>query len=143
MKKSENEYLEYDVRMRAQAGTTATFRAVVAAYIIYLGVTLIRGAINGGGSEKFPLWAGWLFGLLFIACGAGFGVYIFKRWRADVEAARLLPPEEEPEETLATETEESRGEEPLTAEAVSEDPRGEENRADGTAPAGSEKGERL
>ena len=114
MKKSENEYLEYDVQRRAQAGTTATFRAVVAAYIIYLGVTLIRGAM-GGGSEKFPPLAGWLFGILFIACGAGFGVYIFRRWRADVEAARLLPPEEEPEEPLA----------------------------DGTSPEGSEKGESL
>ncbi len=78
---------EYDIQKRAKAGTTATFRGIVCAYIAWLGIRLIRGAADEG--STLPVWAGWLAGIAFIAAAAGFGFYIWKRWRLDVEAARL------------------------------------------------------
>lgn len=37
-----------------------------------------------------------LFGGLLIAAALGFGVYILRRYRSDLEAARLKPEEKEP-----------------------------------------------
>ena len=79
--------LEYDVQQRARAGTKATFRGIVALYIIYLGYRLIRGA--GDGTSTMPVWLAWVGGIVLIAAALGFGVYIWKRWRIDVEAARI------------------------------------------------------
>lgn len=77
---------EYNIRKRAKAGTAATFRAIVAGYIAYLGCRLIRGA------------EGWLFiavGALFIAAALATCFYIWKRYRIDLEAARLPAGENE------------------------------------------------
>lgn len=72
--------LEYDVQERAKAGTKATFRAVVALYIAYLGYKLIREPQ-----------AGWsvAVGVAFIAAALAFGYYIWRQWHIDVEKARL------------------------------------------------------
>lgn len=87
--------LEYNVQQRAKAGTAATFRGVVALYIAYLGYKIIQGGMDE--SSTLPSWAGWTVGLAFIAAALGFGYYIWKRWRSDVEAARL-PAEDSVEE---------------------------------------------
>ena len=87
MEPNRSDKLEYYARQRARAGTAATFRGIAAAYIAYLGYRLIRGELDG--SSTLPPWAGWLTGILFIAAALGFGYYIWKRWRADVEAARI------------------------------------------------------
>lgn len=79
--------LEYDVQKRAKAGTAATARAAVAGYVIWLGVKIIRGVIAG--DTTMPPALGWIAGIVFIAAALAFGVYIWKRWRQDVEAARL------------------------------------------------------
>ncbi len=79
--------LEYDVQQRARAGTKATFRGVVALYIIYLGYSVIRSA--GDEASTMPPWLAWGGGILLIAAALGFGVYTWKRWRLDVEAARI------------------------------------------------------
>ena len=76
--------LEFDVRKRASAGTKATFRGIVAVYIAYLGVRLVRDAASGWQIAA---------GIFFIVAALAFGVYIFRRWRLDLEAARL--PEED------------------------------------------------
>ena len=94
MNENQNEKLEYNVQKRAKAGTSATLRAVVALYLLYLGYQLLRSAAAGSG--EFPAWAGWTFGMFFLLAGLGFGVYIWKRWRTDVEAARLTPEEQLP-----------------------------------------------
>ena len=83
--------LEYDIQKRARAGTAATFRAVVAGYIIYLGWKIATAE----GSSMPPL-AAKLIGVAFITAALAFGVYTWKRWRLDLEAARL--PETEDEE---------------------------------------------
>ena len=72
--------LEYNVQERARAGTKATFRAVVAIYIAYLGYKLIREPA-----------AGWsvAVGVAFIAAALAFGYYIWRQWHIDVEKARL------------------------------------------------------
>ena len=88
---------EYDIQKRARAGTSATLRAAVAIYIIYLGRSIIKG-VREGTSTMAP-WLGWTAGIVFIAAALGFGVYAWKRWRMDLENARL------PQDALTTEEE--------------------------------------
>ena len=83
----EKDKLEYDVQKRARAGTAATARAAVALYVAWLGVKIIRGVKEGG--TTVPPALGWTMGIVFIAAALGFCFYIWKRWRADLEAARL------------------------------------------------------
>ena len=71
---------EYDIQQRAQAGVKATFRGVVAAYIVYMGYKLIHDA-----DVVWHIAAG----AVFIAAALAFGVYTWRRWRIDLEAARL------------------------------------------------------
>lgn len=85
---------EYDIQKRARAGTRATLRAAVALYIVYLGWSVIRG-VREGTSAMAP-WIGWTAGLVFIAAALGFGVYALRRYRLDLEEARL--PETGPDE---------------------------------------------
>lgn len=87
---------EYDIQLRAKAGTAATFRGAVALYIIYLGWTILRNCLEG--SSTLPLWLGWVAGIGFITAALGFGVYAFKRYRIDLEAAKLPPAEEQEDE---------------------------------------------
>ena len=79
--------LEYDVQKRAKAGTSATFRGVVALYIIYLGYKVIQGA--GDETSTMPPWLCWVGGIALIAAGLGCGYYAWRRWHIDVEAARI------------------------------------------------------
>ena len=91
MENNNSPKFEYDIQQRAQAGVKATFRGVVAAYIAYLGYKLIRDAES--------IWH-IVASIVFIAAALAFGVYAFRRWRIDVEAARL------PDEDLSEETDE-------------------------------------
>ena len=86
MENSEAKF-EYDIQKRARAGTSATLRAAVALYIIYLGWSIIRG-VREGSSDMAP-WIGWTAGIVLIAAAVGFGFYIVKRYRQDLEAARI------------------------------------------------------
>ena len=90
-----DEKLEYDVRKRAKAGTSATFRAVVAIYVMYLGSNLCRSTADG--TSTLPPWAGWLSGIFFILAGLAFGIYTWNRYRIEKEAARLPETDEENE----------------------------------------------
>ena len=83
---------ETDVQKRSKAMNLASLRAVVAAYLIYLGFSLILDHLRGR-STLFPVFA-WVAGLVFIAAGIAFGFYIWKRWRADCDAARFPKAEE-------------------------------------------------
>lgn len=76
--------LEYDIQKRARAGTAATFRAVVAGYIAYLGWKIATAE----GSTMSPLVAK-LISCAFLVAAVAFGIYTWKRWRLDLEAARL------------------------------------------------------
>ena len=78
---------EYDIQKRAKAGTAATLRAVISVYVIYLGWTVLKGVLNG--SSPVPVWVGWLVAIVFTAAAIAFGVYTWKTWRRDLEAARL------------------------------------------------------
>ncbi len=86
---------QYDVQKRAKASTRATLRAVVSLYLIYLGYTILKSTVRG--ESTLPLWLGWTAGIVFIVGALGFCVYIYRRWRMDLEAARLTPPDQEPE----------------------------------------------
>ena len=104
MNDKNSEKLEYDVQKRAKAGTAATFRGIVAVYIMYLGYNIVKATEDG--TSTLPDWAGWTAGVFFIAAALVFGVYIWNRYRRDLEAARLPDdtdgtgdaPEETPDE---------------------------------------------
>lgn len=87
---------EYDIQLRAKAGTAATFRGAVALYIIYLGWTILRGYFDG--SSPLPVWVSWTAGIGFITAALAFGVYTLKRYRSDLEAAKLPPAEKQEDE---------------------------------------------
>ncbi len=84
---------------RARAINSATLRACVSLYLIYLGYQVIRNGINGETTMSLPLC--FLFGALLIAAAFGFGIYIINRYRTDLRNARieLRAPETELEET--------------------------------------------
>ena len=86
---------DYDIQRRAKASTSATLRACVSLYLIYLGYQLIKNA-NTGQSTMSPALAV-AAGVGLIAAALGFGVYILRRYRGELEAARLTPPEDGPD----------------------------------------------
>ena len=75
---------EYDIQKRARADTTALLRAVVAGYILYLGWNIVAAR-----DSAMPPTAAKLAGAVFMTAAIAFGVYTWKRWRLDLEAARL------------------------------------------------------
>lgn len=78
---------EYDIQKRAKAGTAATFRAVVALYLVYLAYQIVRG-VRDGTSSMSPVVA-WIACIVFVAGGVAVAFYAWKRWQADLEAARF------------------------------------------------------
>ena len=78
---------ETDMQKRSKATNLASLRAVVAAYLIYLGFSLILDYMRGR-STLSPVFV-WLIGLVFITAGIVFGFYIWRRWCADRDAARF------------------------------------------------------
>ncbi len=52
--------------------------AVAAIYILYLGVKLLKSFADGTGGA--PAWVDIVFGLLFIACGAGYMIWEVVRY---------------------------------------------------------------
>lgn len=89
----------YDFTKRTRAVNAATLRAVVAVYIAYLGWSIIRGVRDGGTTMSPAL--GWALGIAFIAAAVAVLVYTWKRWRAELEAARLpaAPSDDETDDT--------------------------------------------
>ena len=95
---------EYDIQKRAKAGTAATLRAVISFYIIYLAWSVLKGIRNG--SSPVPVWVGWLVAIVFTGAAVVFGVYTWKTYLRDKEAARLpVLPEEERDGEAETEEE--------------------------------------
>ena len=90
-----NAKFEYDVQKRARAGTRATLRAVVAGYLVYLAWQIVKG-VRTGSSTMAPAVA-WAAAVFFTLAAIAVGVYAYRSWRADLEAARL-PEEEESED---------------------------------------------
>ena len=84
---------EYDMQKRTRAGTAAALRAAGALYILYLGYSILRGYLEG--TSTLPAWVAWLAGVVFICAPLAFGVYIVRRYKADLAAARIEPEGEE------------------------------------------------
>ena len=82
-----NEHIEYDVQQRARAGTRATLRAAVAGYLAYLAWQIIQG-VRSGESTMTPA-VGYAAAAFFALAAVAFVVYLIRRWRIEVEAARL------------------------------------------------------
>lgn len=91
---NEKQRNEYDSQKRAKAGTSAVLRVVVAAYVAFLGVRLIKGAE----SILFTV-----IGIVFILSAVGICFYTYRRWRIDSDASRIPPEEESTAEDEPTE----------------------------------------
>ena len=89
----ENNRLEYDVQMRARAGVAATLRALVAGYLLYTGWRIYKGSSDG--SSSMSITTACIIAVAFAAVAAAFGIYTFRQWRRDVEAARMPEPEDD------------------------------------------------
>lgn len=74
-----------------------TIFALASAYIIYLGVSILRTTLAG--EQEMPLWAAWLAGIGFIAAG---GFFLFHYGREYFRARKAA--EAEDEEAGAAET---------------------------------------
>ena len=75
-------------------------RAGVAAYLIYLGYSLIRDHLNG--SSTLAPWVSWGFGVFFMLAGAGFAWYAWKRYRKDTQEKPADESGNSPEEIPGT-----------------------------------------
>ena len=62
----------------------AALRAVVGAYLIYLGVSLVRDFLNG--NSTMPPWAAWGCGIFFVLAGAGVLWYAWRSFRKETQA---------------------------------------------------------
>ena len=82
---------EYDTAKRTRANNLAVLRALVAAYLAWLGFSLIRDCVRGA-SALSPVFA-WTAGLVFIAAALAFGFFIRRQWKRELAAARLPKPE--------------------------------------------------
>ena len=87
---------EYDAAKRTRANNLAVLRALVAAYLAWLGFSLIRDCLRGA-STLSPAFA-WTVGLVFIAAALAFAFYIWRQWKRELAAARLPKPEAEESE---------------------------------------------
>lgn len=81
---------------RGRAVNVASLRAVVAVYLMYLGVSLVRDRLTG--TSDMALWLAWLCGIFFVLAGAAFGWFTWKRWRADTAVKPANKEEKQPEE---------------------------------------------
>ena len=77
---------------RGRASNLAALRAVVAAYLLYLGVSILWDQLRGKGGLS-PL-IGWGAGILFIGSALAFGWYTWKRWHLEQEASEKARQEE-------------------------------------------------
>ena len=88
----EKNRVEYDVQRRARAGTSATLRALVAGYLVYLAWQIVKG-VRTGETSMSPT-VGYAAAAFFLLAALAFAVYLIRRWRREVEAARLPAAEE-------------------------------------------------
>lgn len=83
----EKNRVEYDVQRRARAGTSATLRALVAGYLVYLAWQIVKG-VRSGETSMSPA-VGYTAAAFFLLAALVFAVYLIRRWKKEVEAARL------------------------------------------------------
>ena len=83
----EKNRVEYDVQRRARAGTSATLRALVAGYLVYLAWQIVKG-VRSGETSMSPA-VGYAAAVFFLLAALAFAVYLIRRWKKEVEAARL------------------------------------------------------
>lgn len=95
-----NKSKEYNVIRKNRANVSAVLRGAVACYLLYLGVQI---AMSAGKDPSFPVWAAWVLGGFFCLAGAAFGVYTWRRYRADLKAAELTEEEQQEAQRQAEE----------------------------------------
>lgn len=94
-----NDPPKYHYLRKRKANLTATFRAVVSLYLLYLSWQIAGGALAG--DSPIPSQVVWLLCGLFFAAAVGFGFYTWKRYRADLKTAELTQEELDEEDPPA------------------------------------------
>ncbi len=84
---NEKEHWEYDPQRRARASTGAMLRALVAGYLLYLAWQIVKGTRSGESSMNPAI--AYAAAAFFVLAAIAFVVYLIRRWRTDVEAAKL------------------------------------------------------
>ena len=79
-----------------RAASAAMLRGLAAAYLLYLGWTILRDLFRGASS--LPLWMGWAAGLGFAAAGLAFGWYSIRSYRRAQQSAQAKKDGREGEE---------------------------------------------
>ena len=79
------QHTQQSAQKQARAGTAAVLRIIVACYLVYLAVQLIRG-VQDGSSAMSPVIA-WIAALFFTAAAAAFCLYTWKQYRQDAKKA--------------------------------------------------------
>lgn len=83
---SDRNHWEYDEQRRARAGSGAVLRALVAGYLLYLAWQIVNG-VRAGETTMSPAVA-YGAAAFFTLAAAAFIVYLIRRWRLDLAAAR-------------------------------------------------------
>ena len=84
---NKQEHWEYDPQRRARASTGAMLRALVAGYLLYLAWNIVKG-VRAGETSMSPAVA-YPAAAFFTLAAIAFVVYLIRRWRKEVEAAKL------------------------------------------------------
>lgn len=97
--------------------------ALVSCYIIYLGGSILKGVFEG--ADGMPVWAGVLFGVLFIAAGLGYLYYLYRQYQAmkaaEKEEEMKKAAEDSPEKAIEEGASEASGDDKTTAEESEEE----------------------
>ena len=72
-------------QLRSRAANRAALRGAIAAYLIYLGVSLIVDLVRGKSTDRpYLIWAA---AIVFVLGGLGFAWYTWTRWKIDAGEA--------------------------------------------------------
>lgn len=83
----DQETVKYDFALRNRALSMLVLKGAVAAYLIYLGGSLIYEQLtNSSGLPALVAWGG---GILFVVGGALFGWYVYTSFKKDLKAAEI------------------------------------------------------
>lgn len=77
----------YDMAKKNRANLRATFRGVVALYLLYIAQKMVKNLYAG--ATDMSAGTAWLIAAAFAAAAVIFGIYTWRSYRRDLAAAKL------------------------------------------------------